>query len=124
MSENYKSKDIANLYRVFEEAVTGSDVGRLLEEFYTEDVAFVGTGLPLSRGAVVKDILGGLCGVVESVRVEQLQTIVVEADKVLIDFALVHAKDADDNETVDHSTCVFQKGANGWRCITDVFVRQ
>ena len=101
-----------------------ADINRLLSDFYTPDVAFVGTGLPLSQGEVVKDILGGLCAAVESLNVEQLQTIIVEPDKVLVDFAIVHAKNKDGSISTDHSTCVFKKGTNGWRCITDVIVRQ
>ncbi|MCY3751323.1 MAG: hypothetical protein OXS28_17440 [Gammaproteobacteria bacterium] len=121
--KTHKSDDIANLYKIFEETVAGNDVDRLLAEFYSPDVTFVGTGLPLSQGPVVKDILGGLCGAVKSVRVEQLQTIIVEPSKVLIDFAIVHAKGADGTTTEDRSTCVFYNGPNGWRCVADIFIR-
>jgi ketosteroid isomerase-like protein len=124
MTNEYKSDDIAALYKVFEDAVTVSNVEQLLAGFYTQDVAFVGTGLPLSQGPEVKDILSGLCAAVRSVRVEQLQTIVVEPQKVLIDFAIVHAENEDGTSSVDHSTCVFHYSENGWRCITDVIVRQ
>ena len=121
--KTYKSSEIANLYRIFEEAVVGNDIDRLLAEFYTPDVAFVGTGLPLSQGPVVKDILGGLCGAVENVRVEQLWTVVVEPSKVLIDFAIVHAKGADGTVTEDRSTCVSHKEPDGWRCVADIIIR-
>lgn len=121
--KTHKSGEIADLYRIFEEAVAGNDIDRLLSEFYTPDVAFVGTGLPLSQGPVVKNILGGLCGAVESVWVEQIQTIIVEPQKVLIDFAIVHAKGADGATTEDRSTCIFHNGPNGWRCVADIFIR-
>ena len=121
--KTHKSDEIANLYRIFEKAVAGNDIDRLLSEFYSPDVAFVGTGLPLSQGPVVKNILRGLCGAVESVRVEQLQTTIVEPQKVLIDFAIVHAKGVDGTVTEDRSTCVFYNGPNGWRCVADIFIR-
>lgn len=90
--KTYKSSEIANLYRIFEEAFAGNDIDRLLAEFYTPDVAFVGTGLPLSQGLAVKDILGGLCGAAENVRVEQIQTVVVEPQKVRPSKPLLTAK--------------------------------
>ena len=119
----HKSEDIANLYRIFEKAVAGNDIDRLFTEFYALDVAFIGTGLPLSQGPVVKDILGGLCDAVENVRVEQLQTVVVEPQKVLIDFAIVHAKGVDGTITEERSTCVFHKKPDGWRCVADIIIR-
>ena len=123
MIDKFKSDEIAKLYRIFEAAVAGNDIERLLSEFYIPDAAFIGTGLPLSQGPVVKDILGGLCGAVQSVNVEQLQTIIVEPQKVLIDFAIVHSEGADGNATTDHSTCIFHNGPNGWRCVADIFIR-
>jgi len=123
MTYEIKSGEIADLYKIFEDAVAKSDVDRLLSEFYTPDVAFAGTGLPLSQGSVVKDVLGGLTGAAESVRVEQLQTVIVEPEKVLVDFAIVHVQGVDGTAISDRSTCVFHNGPNGWRCVADVFIR-
>jgi len=123
MTTPEKSEEINELYRIFEDAVAKNDVDKLLAQFYTPEVAFVGTGLPLSQGEVVKDILGGLCGAAESVRVEQLQSLTVEPGKVIIDFAIVHVNGSDGSEFSDRSTCIFHKGADGWRCVADVFVR-
>jgi ketosteroid isomerase-like protein len=123
MSDPFKSEDIASLYRTFEIAVGKKDVDSLLAKFYAPDVAFAGTGLPLTQGAAVKNVLAGLCGVARSVRVEQLQTLVAEPGKVLVDFAVVHVEAIDGSKVKDRSTCVFKKGPDGWRCIADVFIR-
>jgi ketosteroid isomerase-like protein len=109
MSESFKSADVASLYRAFEAAVGRKDVEGLLANFYLPGVVFVGTGLPLTQG--------------EGVKHEQLQTLVAETGKVLVDFSIVHVETVDGGKLQDRSTCVFQKGAEGWRCIADVFIR-
>ena len=119
-----RSLEIAERYAVFEEAVGKNDLDCLLSEFYSEDVVFLGTGIPLSQGTSVKEILGGLCGAAMSVRVEQLATLEVDPGKVLIDFAIVHVDTTDGTSSRDRSTCVFHKRENGWRCVTDVVVRE
>lgn len=123
MSDPFKSEEIASLYRTFELAVGKKDVDSLLTKFYAPGVAFAGTGLPLTQGAAVKHVLAGLCGAAGSVRVEQLQTLIAEPGKVLVDFAIVHVEAVDGSKVKDRSTCVFQNGPAGWRCIADVFVR-
>lgn len=123
MSEVYKSQEIDALYRVFEKAVVANDIGALLSSFYDPQVALAGTGLPLSQGPIVSEILGGLCAAAVTVKVEQLQTVNVEEGKVLVDFALVHVTTQDGSSLTDRSTCVFKKTAEGWRCVADVFIR-
>ena len=123
MTNLYRSNEIADLYTIFENAVAESDVDVLLSKFYTPDVIFAGTDLPLSQGQVVNNVLKGLCGAVESASVEQLQTLVVEPGKVMIDFAIIHAQGKDGTAIKDRSTCVFQNGPHGWRCVADIFIR-
>lgn len=123
MTEVYRSKEINDLYGVFERAVGANDIAALLSDFYVPQVIFLGTGLPLSQGPIVSDILGGLCGAAASVKVEQLQTLVIDEGKALIDFALVHVTTADGSSLTDRSTCVFKKTESGWRCVADVFIR-
>lgn len=123
MTEVYRSKEINDLYRVFEQAVGANDIAGLLSEFYVPQVIFLGTGLPLSQGPIVSDILGGLCSAAKSVTVKQLQTMVVDDGKTLVDFALVHVTTADGSSLTDRSTCVFKNTESGWRCIADVFIR-
>ena len=67
--------------------------------------------------------LVGLCGAVQSVNIEQLQTIIVEPQKVLIDFAIARSEGTDGNATTGHGTCVFHNGLDGWRCVADIFIR-
>lgn len=123
MIDTFKSDEIADLYLAFEDAVAKNNVDLLLSEFYTPDVAFAGTELPLSQGPAVKDILGGLCGAVKSVSVEQLQTLIVEPGKVMVDFAVVRGMGVDGTTFNDRSTCVFHYTPSGWRCIADIFIR-
>lgn len=123
MTTPFKSEEIAALYRTFEDAVARKDVAGLLTTFYSPEVAFAGTGLPLSQGPMVKDILAALCGAATSVRVEQLQSLVVEPGKVMVDFGIVHVKAVDGSAIKDRSTCVFHRGPDGWRCVADVFIR-
>lgn len=124
MTAAFKSREIADLYKIFENAVTAKDVDGLLSKFYSAGVAFAGTGLPLTQGPEVKNILAGLCGAAKTVRVEQLQTLVVEPDKVLVDFGIVHVQAVNGEKITDRSTCVFHKGPDGWRCVADVFIRE
>ena len=123
MSGAYKSQAIDALYRVFEAAVAANDIDGLLSSFYDPQVALAGTGLPLSQGPIVRDILVGLCGAAASVKVEQVQTIIVEEGKALVDFALVHVTTHDGSSLTDRSTCVFKMTRDGWRCVADVFIR-
>ncbi len=123
MTDNFKSSEIAELYAIFENGVAENDIEMLLSKFYSSDVAFVGTGLPLTQGKVVADVLGGLCNAVDTVSVEQLKTLIVEPDKVMIDFAVINGQGKDGTAVSDRSTCVFHKRAEGWRCVADIFVR-
>ncbi|MEN9923891.1 MAG: SnoaL-like domain [Pseudomonadota bacterium] len=123
MNDPQRSQQIDALYRVFEKAVETNDVAGLLSNFYDKDVVFLGTGLPLSQGPIVSTILEGLCGAAARVKVEQLQTLVIEDGKAMVDFALVHVTTADGSSLTDRSTCVFKKTDNGWRCVADAFIR-
>jgi hypothetical protein len=77
----------------------------------------------LTRGADLKILMGYMVPVVSQFTVEPVGAYLL-GDDVACDFSRVHAVMSDGTKTLDHSTCIFQRTPEGWRCAVDIFIRE